>query len=173
MFVLGDFNIDLLQYESYSYTNDFFNTMISSPFLPYIHQPTRVTDHSDTVLDNIFSNISDYETVSGNIASSIADHFAQFLLIKTCYFSFKSGNYHVSDNTKFGREKLIHDFSVLDWSAIDDPSVSVNDHFDFLIFFEKLIYKRLYQFLDFLKFFILYNLVLGKTLYLTCPLVFN
>ena len=112
VFVLGDFNIDLLQYESHSYTNDFLNTMISNSFLPYIHQPTRVTDHSETVIDNIFSNISDYETVSGNITSLIADHFAQFLLIKKCYVSFKSCNYYVYDYTKFGREKFIHDFSI-------------------------------------------------------------
>ena len=52
--------------------------MVSHSFLPYIHQPSRVTDHSATIIDNIFSNITDYETVSGNIAY----HFAQFLLIK-------------------------------------------------------------------------------------------
>ena len=37
------------------------------------------------------------------------------------------------DYTKFGREKFIHDFSVLDWSPINDPSVSVNDHFDYFV----------------------------------------
>ena len=73
----------------------------------YIHQPTRVTDHSETVIDNILSNISDYETVSGNITSLIADNFAQFLSIKKCYVSFKSCNYYVNDYTKFGREKLM------------------------------------------------------------------
>ena len=107
VFVLGDFNIDLLQYESHSYTNDFLNTMISNSFLPYIHQPTRVTDRSETVIDNIFSNISNYETVSGNITGVIVDHFAQFFLVKKCYVSFKSCNYHVYDYTKFGRKKLM------------------------------------------------------------------
>ena len=31
-----DFNIDLLQYESHNSTNDFLNSMVSHPFLPYI-----------------------------------------------------------------------------------------------------------------------------------------
>ena len=57
---MGDFNIDLLQYRSNSHTNDFINSVISHSFLPYIHQPTRVTDHSATVIDNIFSNITDF-----------------------------------------------------------------------------------------------------------------
>ena len=64
VFLMGDFNIDLLQYESHSlYTNDFLNTVSSQSFVPYIHQPTRVTDHPASVIDNIFSNITDYETV--------------------------------------------------------------------------------------------------------------
>ena len=125
VFLLGDFSIDLLQYESHSYTNDFLSTMISNSFLPFIHQPTRATDHSETVIDNIFSNICGYETVSGNINSLIADHFTQFLLIKKCC-------YYVYDYTKFDREKFTHDFSILDWSPTDDPSVSVNHHFDCL-----------------------------------------
>ena len=133
LFLLDDFNVDLLQYESHSYTNDFLNTMISNSFLSYMHQPTRVTDHSETVINNIFSNISNYETASGNITSVIADHFAQFLLIKKCYVSFKSCDYYVYDYSKFGREKFTHEFSLLDWSPIDDPFVSVNDHFDYFL----------------------------------------
>ena len=38
--------------------------------------------HTATIIDNIFSNITDYETVSGGITTHIDDHFAQFLLIK-------------------------------------------------------------------------------------------
>ena len=63
--------------------------MISNSLLPYIHQPTRVTEHSGTVIDNIFSYITDHETLSGNITSLIADHFPQFLLIKKCHFFMK------------------------------------------------------------------------------------
>ena len=116
VFLLGDFNIDLLQYESRSYTNDFLNTMISNSFLPYIHQPTRVTNHSETVIDNIFSNIYDYETVSGNITSLIADHSAQFLLIKNCYVSFKSCDYYVYEYSKFDRKKLL--MTSLCWNGL-------------------------------------------------------
>ena len=96
VFLMSDFHIDLLQYESHDYTNDFLNTVISQSFVPYIHQPTRVTDHSATVIDNILSNITDYKTISGNITILIADHFAQFLLLKKCHVSFKSCSYWVA-----------------------------------------------------------------------------
>ena len=50
---MGDFNIDLLKYESHNCTNDFINSLVSHSFLPYILQPTRATDHSSTIIDNI------------------------------------------------------------------------------------------------------------------------
>ena len=51
---MGDFNLNLLNYETHDDTNDFLNSMISYSFLPYILHPTRVTDYSSTVIDNIF-----------------------------------------------------------------------------------------------------------------------
>ena len=64
---MGDFNINLLSYETLSDTNNFLNSMISHNLLPHVLQPTRVTDHSATVIDNIFTNATDFETVNGNI----------------------------------------------------------------------------------------------------------
>ena len=130
--LMGDFNTDLLQYESHSHTNDFINSMISNSLLPYIHQPARVTEHSATVIDNIFSNITDHETLSGNMTSLIADHFAQFLLIKKYHVNYKSCSYFVHDYSSFGEEKFVHDFSLSDWSSLDNSDISVNDHFNFL-----------------------------------------
>ena len=57
VFLLGDYNVDLSKYEKQSPTNEFFNALDSSMFLPYIIQPTRLTSNSKTLIDNIFSNI--------------------------------------------------------------------------------------------------------------------
>ena len=85
IFIMGDYNIDLLQYEHSSLSNDFINLMISKSFLPYILQPTRVTDHSATVIDSIFSYVADCQTVSGNLTTLISDHFIQLFMIKKKY----------------------------------------------------------------------------------------
>ena len=53
---MGDFDINLLNYNSHSETNDFIHFMISHYFLSHILHPTRVTDHSATIIDNIFLN---------------------------------------------------------------------------------------------------------------------
>ena len=43
IFLLGDFNINLLNYNEHIPTNDFFDSLVSSSLLPYILQPTRLT----------------------------------------------------------------------------------------------------------------------------------
>ena len=56
-FLLGDFNINLLNYNVHSPTNEFLDSLASNSFLPYILQPTRTTSHSKTLIDNIFTNV--------------------------------------------------------------------------------------------------------------------
>lgn len=42
-------------------------------FLPQILQPTRVTDHSATIIDNIFFNSLEHHSVSGNIVHDLPE----------------------------------------------------------------------------------------------------
>ena len=86
IFIMGDYNIDLLQYAHSSLSNEFINMMISKSFLPYILQPTKVTDHSATVIDNIFSNVTDCQTVNGNLTTLISNHFFHILSSRKLYF---------------------------------------------------------------------------------------
>ena len=45
-FLMGDFNINLLNYDSHSETEDIVNTLGSHAFHPQILKPTRITYHS-------------------------------------------------------------------------------------------------------------------------------
>ena len=129
IYFMGDFNLNLLNYESHSDTNDFINTMVSHYLLPYILHPTRVTDHSSTVIDNIFSNITDFDTKSGNILCDISDHFPQVLIVdKTCP-NYKSCSFAKRDFSHFDENKFINDYSALDLRFLNDDNVSVDDKF--------------------------------------------
>ena len=66
VFLLRDFN--LLNYNVHSPTNEFLDSLASNSFLPYILQPTRITSHSKTLIDNIFTNVIFPDSVSGNLA---------------------------------------------------------------------------------------------------------
>lgn len=57
VFLLGDFNVKLLNFDNHKHTNEFLDSLVSSSFIPYIFQPTWVTSHSRTLIDNILSII--------------------------------------------------------------------------------------------------------------------
>ena len=76
VFLFGDFNVDLLKYEQHKATNEFLDFLSSNMLLPHVVQSTRVTSHSKTLIDNIFSNYISEERVSG----TISDHLSQFLI---------------------------------------------------------------------------------------------
>ena len=79
---MDDFNIDLLKYDMHGDSFDFLDAMYASFLLPYISAPSRVTRHSKTLNDNIFSNMIEDGSISVNFVTVISDHYDQFLLIK-------------------------------------------------------------------------------------------
>ena len=81
VFLLGNFNINLLSYNDHQPTNDFLDSLASNSFIPYILHPTRITSHSKTLIDNIFSNYISHEIISGNITATISDHLPQFSFV--------------------------------------------------------------------------------------------
>jgi len=50
---MGDFNMDLLKVEDCKITEEFVNTLASFNFSPHILQPTRITEHTATLIDII------------------------------------------------------------------------------------------------------------------------
>ena len=81
MFLLGDFNVNLLNYNEHNQTNEFLDSLASNLFIPLILQPTRITSHSNILIDNIFSNVIEPDIRSGNLTATFSDHLPQFAII--------------------------------------------------------------------------------------------
>ena len=64
-YLSGDFNIDLLKYDVSNKHRDFHNMVTSFGYLPYIIHPTRITENTSTVIDNIYSNNLEDLIISG------------------------------------------------------------------------------------------------------------
>ena len=58
IFLLGDFNINLLNYDIHPPINEFLDSLSSHYFLPHILEPSRVTTNSKTLKDKKFSNMA-------------------------------------------------------------------------------------------------------------------
>ena len=72
--VVGDFNIDLLNYDSHISPGSFVSLFLSGHFLSYIVHPTRLSDQSATIIDNIFSNSCNDTIIVQEISEKIV-HF--------------------------------------------------------------------------------------------------
>ena len=78
IFICGDYNLNLLESESNNATSQFVNQMATYSLLPVISRPTRITEQTSSVIDNIFIKhpINFY---SGVIISTISDHVPIFI----------------------------------------------------------------------------------------------
>lgn len=76
--ILGDFNINLFKKEIHSETDEVLNQLNANYFFPAITKPTRITDSSATLIDNILFNTLNCKTKSGILFTDISDHFPIF-----------------------------------------------------------------------------------------------
>ena len=108
-------------------TNEFLDSLASSSFICLILWPTRITSHSNNLIDNIFSNVIDPDIISGNLTATISDELPQFAVIPNMFgntLGNKSKNYE-RDRSKFDWENFILDYFAAEWEdllKIDEPN---------------------------------------------------
>ena len=132
-FLMSDFNIDLMKMDSKFGNSQFYDTMCTYFFSPLIPQPTRVTEKSNTLIDNISCNSFEFTTISGNVTHSISDYLIQFVILEDFMkpsSPYKSSTY--KQNFKnFDRNKLKEDFYKIDWDkVIHENDNNINDAFN-------------------------------------------
>ena len=84
--------------------------------MPLILQPTRITSHSNTLIDNIFSNAIDPGVTSGNLTATISDHLPQFSIIPNMFGNISGNEFQIYEQywSKFDRENFILDYFSVD-----------------------------------------------------------
>ena len=81
VYIAGDFNFDLLKYSHHAPTADFYEKMTSNPLVPLISVPTKINTKNDTLIDNIYSNQLNSETLTGNLTVNFSDgHLPSFAI---------------------------------------------------------------------------------------------
>ena len=120
--VMGDFNINSLNYDSHTPTFDFMNTSLSNNFLPCIILPTRISNNSVTIIDNTFTNVTNSKITSGNILTHISDHFPQFLILENANISQKKQDILKRDYSSFNDNSFLNDFTKLDLNYLQNDN---------------------------------------------------
>ena len=77
-YIMGDFNLDLLRYNDNVPTQEFIDRLFSYSFYPLISNPTRITSHTATLIDNIFTNQLSDNVFNGIVLNDLSDHLPIF-----------------------------------------------------------------------------------------------
>ena len=116
--LMGDFNIDLLNYTSDNKVAEFLDKMYSSSLLPLITHPTRISKTSQTLIDNIFSTIISDKSKTGNITTIISDHFCQFISLPLAENADNKKSQFGRNFRNFDKEHFSQDIKHVNWENI-------------------------------------------------------
>ena len=117
-YILGDFNINLLNSNNHNLSSDFLDLSFEYSFLPLITRPTRITNNSSTLIDNIFTNDLNVNTsLKGILLNDITDHFPVFFISR--HNSIKNNDEYIWK--RIYSEKNLHLFNnMLTNSSLND-----------------------------------------------------
>ena len=123
--IMGDMNIDLLKYETHDKTETYLDEIFANGFLPVITKPTRITNHSSTLIDHIYTNSKLDQFSSGIVTTDLADHYGVFILTKTDNIQTNSDTIYTRSFTESKINRFITNISLEDFSSVysmTDPS---------------------------------------------------
>lgn len=126
IYILGDMNIDFLKYNEHTNTEEYLDMLYLNNLLPLITKPTRLTDHSSTLIDHIYTNTSIQNITSGIALVDISDHLPIFCICNTPARRNKRTIY-LRDYSKFNQEKYISDINSINWTDMFNNHQDINE----------------------------------------------
>ena len=138
-YLLGYYNINLLNVDTHTSTADFNDTMFSNGFIPLITRPTRVTQSTATLIDNIFTNqLAELHNnfLQGILLTDISDHYPIFCVNKIIKKETVTATISRRNFCKRNKNKFLQTMSDVDWS---DIFLASDTQAAFTIFHRKLI----------------------------------
>ena len=133
-YLAGDFNLNLLNLAIHNKTEEYYNMLVANSFKPIITIPTRVTEHSQTIIDHIWTNDLTIDKISGYVhVTDLSDHLPCIAVFNTNekyegYRHITSRN--LSDGNRETFRKSIHDAEDKLINICNDESVPLQDKYD-------------------------------------------
>jgi hypothetical protein len=102
----------------------------------YFFQPTRITDDSATLIDNIYFNSIEHVTISGNLIYNISDHLPNFFIVSKLNYKTYNKEIFIRDYSHYNEEDFNEEISAVDWNTVtntDNVDTAFNTFYDKLI----------------------------------------
>ena len=120
---MGDFNIDVIKIGNNTTADAFVNQLLSSSFYPLITKPTRITERSATLIDNILANRLNNNNINGILFSDLSDHLPLFTVEQN--IKVKSQNYTAKMKRNISKEnidKFVEKLEQLHWEELNQET---------------------------------------------------
>ena len=117
VFILGDINIDFFKYANHQPTEKYLDMLYSNSLMPIITKPTRITEHTRTLIDHIYTNTSTSQIIPGIALFDISDHLPVFCVTNTSVKRCQERMYY-RDYSHFKKESYLNDFRQINWNEI-------------------------------------------------------
>ena len=118
-YFLGDYNINLLNSDSHIATANFVDLMFENNLYPSITKPTRVTEKSATLIDNIFiNNITNSNQIKGILYCDITDHFPVYIINFSQNVTHDPGYIRIRDYSERNKTKFQQCLQSTDWAQV-------------------------------------------------------
>ena len=117
--LLGDLNIDLLNFDTSEHVSTFLDDLASNSLQPQI---LLIFNNRKTLI-YIFCNIPSplvKSAMSGNISSSVSDHLPQFFVLPDFFSNSPPTKYNIifHDWEKFNNQSFLDDFEKINWNQV-------------------------------------------------------
>ena len=128
VFVLGDININLFNYNRDNQTSDYLDMLLDLGYMPLISKATRITDHTATLIDHIYTNVPQKITKEGLCLADITDHLPVFCTVRNRLpVHHETKNFR--DFSHFDQHLFLSDLEDIDFNQIvgEDVNESMNN----------------------------------------------
>ena len=128
VFVLGDININLLNYNRDNQTSDYLDMLLDLGYMPLITKATRITDHTATLIDHIYTNVPQKITKAGICLADITDHLPIYCTVRNRLPPCQETK-HFRDFSHFDKHLFLNDLENIDFNQLinEDVNESINN----------------------------------------------
>ena len=142
VYIMGDYNINLLNVDTHNLSSEFLNLMYSFAFFPVINKPTRISKNTSSLIDNIFCNdIIENVLFNGILYTDISDHLPIFSIINKSKTKCDTDKFvHKRIYNSINNQKFCNMMERVDWNFVLS---SVNCQQAFSAFYDK--FKQCYE----------------------------
>lgn len=115
--IVGDININFLNYCTNNHTSEYLDMLLNLGFMPVITKSTRITDHTSTLIDHIYTNTPQKVLKSGICLADISDHLPIFCTIGSKLPNVKELKFY-RDFSNFKKESFLNDLNNIDFRSL-------------------------------------------------------